>query len=109
MMAGMKSAIALLILAGFPALATAEVQSVTVAGTPRGYAVHLPNGRAPGAPAPLVLVFHGGGGNAANIARKSGMDAQADREGFIAVYPNGTGRRANQFLTWNAMMETRAT
>jgi polyhydroxybutyrate depolymerase len=30
------------------------------------------------------------------------MDAVADREGFLAVYPNGTGRLADRLLTWNA-------
>jgi len=29
------------------------------------------------------------------------MDATADREGFVAVYPNGTGR-GTRALTWNA-------
>jgi polyhydroxybutyrate depolymerase len=71
-------------------------------GAERTYRVHLPNGQAPAQPAPLVVVFHGGGGNAENAARMSGMDAKADREGFIAVYPNGTGARAGaMMLTWN--------
>jgi polyhydroxybutyrate depolymerase len=72
-------------------------------GTARTYRIHLPNERAPSKPVPLVVVFHGGGGNAENAARMSGMDAKADKEGFIAVYPNGTGARANvMLLTWNA-------
>ena len=83
--------------------ASAEERSIVVGAENRSYAIHLPNGRAPTQPAPLVLVFHGGGGNAANAARMSGMDAKADKEGFIAVYPNGTGARANaRLLTWNA-------
>src|ERR1700693_5804479 len=69
----------------------AEERTIAVGATTRTYGVHLPNGRAPDQPAPLVVVFHGGGGNAANAARMSGMDAKADKEGFIAVYPNGTG------------------
>ena len=82
--------------------ATAEERSIVVGAENRSYAIHLPNGRAPTQPVPLVLVFHGGGGNAANAARMSGMDAKADKEGFIAVYPNGTGARANaRLLTWN--------
>ena len=83
--------------------ATAEERSIVAGGAARSYIVHLPGGRVPAEPAPLVLVFHGGGGNAANAARMSGMDAKADREGFIAVYPNGTGARAGaMLLTWNA-------
>jgi polyhydroxybutyrate depolymerase len=78
-------------------------RSLTVGGLARTYVVHLPNGQRPTAPVPLVVVFHGGGGNAANAARMTGMDAKADREGFIAVYPDGTGRRegAEILLTWN--------
>jgi polyhydroxybutyrate depolymerase len=81
--------------------ACAEERTITVGATTRTYAVHLPNGRAPNQPAPLVVVFHGGGGNAAGAARMSGMDAKADKEGFIAVYPNGTGPLKDRLLTWN--------
>jgi polyhydroxybutyrate depolymerase len=98
----MRAAATLLVLIGMPAFAANEERSVDVAGTSRGYVIHLPHGRAPERPAPMVMVFHGGGGNAANAARMSGMDAKADQEGFIAVYPNGTGPRPNAFLTWNA-------
>lgn len=84
-------------------LAALAAVPLTVGGLERSYEIHLPNGRAPSQPAPLVLVFHGGGGDAANAARMSGMDAKADAEGFIAVYPNGTGLRPNaKLLTWNA-------
>ena len=101
----MKIAILLLALLAFvPAFAADEERSLEVGGATRTYRIHLPEGRAPDRPAPLVVVFHGGGGNAANAARMSGMDAKADRERFIAVYPNGTGRRpsSNILLTWNA-------
>jgi polyhydroxybutyrate depolymerase len=30
------------------------------------------------------------------------MDATADREGFLAVYPNGSGGIGDRLLTWNA-------
>jgi polyhydroxybutyrate depolymerase len=81
--------------------AWAEERMITDGATTRTYAVHLPNGRAPNQPTPLVVVFHGGGGNAAGAARMSGMDAKADKEGFIAVYPNGTGPLKDRLLTWN--------
>jgi polyhydroxybutyrate depolymerase len=38
----------------------------------------------------------------ANQQQYSLMDALADRETFITVYPNGTGRFENHLLTWNA-------
>jgi polyhydroxybutyrate depolymerase len=93
---------ALLALAAPDVLSQADELTLTAGGLTRSYRIHFPNGRVPAQPAPLVVVFHGGGGNAANAARMSAMDAKADREGFIAVYPNGTGPRAGILLTWNA-------
>lgn len=51
---------------------------------------------------PLVLVLHGGGGNAAYAERMTGFTDKARKEGFIVVYPEGTGRQEGQLLTWNA-------
>jgi polyhydroxybutyrate depolymerase len=51
---------------------------------------------------PLVLVLHGGGGNADNVEKVTGFTDKAGKEGFIVVYPEGTGRRKNKLLTWNA-------
>jgi polyhydroxybutyrate depolymerase len=98
-MGGMRPLALLLLTLSACAFGAGLERSIAIGGTTRTYVVHLPGGRAPENPAPLVVVLHGGGGNAANAARMSGMDAKADKEGFIAVYPNGTGRR---FLTWNA-------
>ncbi|HSD55289.1 MAG TPA: PHB depolymerase family esterase [Burkholderiales bacterium] len=53
-------------------------------------------------PIPVVLNFHGGGGNARTHRDYVRMDALAEREGFIVVYPNGTGRLDDKLLTWNA-------
>lgn len=74
--------------------------SVTVGGAARTYRLHIPVGAPPGA-LPLVVVFHGGGGNARNAARMSGMDAKADEAKFIVAYPNGSGPMAGGLLTWN--------
>ncbi len=49
-----------------------------------------------------MLAFHGGGGYAGSIKRKSRFDALADAEGFAVVYPNGTGVLRRRLLTWNA-------
>jgi polyhydroxybutyrate depolymerase len=51
---------------------------------------------------PLVIVLHGGGGNAANAAQMTGFSAVAEKEGFIVAYPDGTGRLAPRLLTWNS-------
>jgi len=50
----------------------------------------------------VIFNFHGGGGTGANQQQYSLMNALADRETFITVYPNGTGRFENHLLTWNA-------
>ncbi|MGH8697108.1 MAG: extracellular catalytic domain type 1 short-chain-length polyhydroxyalkanoate depolymerase, partial [Burkholderiales bacterium] len=71
-------------------------------GRTRTALVHVPAQAAEGRPLPVVLNFHGGGGNARDHREYVGMDALADREGFLVVYPNGTGWFAEQFLTWNA-------
>lgn len=51
---------------------------------------------------PLVLVLHGGGGNAFNAERMTGFSDKAQAQGFIVAYPEGTGRFNGKLLTWNA-------
>ncbi len=64
----------------------------------RTFRVHLPPSYDPETPLPLVVMLHGGGGSGQQLEDdSSGMSAVADNEGFIAVYPDGTG-----FIkTWN--------
>lgn len=50
---------------------------------------------------PLVIVLHGGGGNALNAETMTGFTDKAKAEGFIVAYPDGTSRR-RQLFTWNA-------
>lgn len=71
-------------------------------GEERSYLVHLPPAYDGKKPLPLVLVLHGGGGEAEGMARITRFSEKADRKGFIAVYPNGMGILSRQFLTWNA-------
>ena len=77
-----------------------------VGGRSRNYLVHLPpETKRPMigdhvAKWPVVLVFHGGGSNAEIMSRFTGMNETADKAGFIAVYPNGTGR-LDRVLTFN--------
>jgi len=101
----------MLLLAGFmvSAAMTAHAdepvtrQSLTFGGITRSYVVRVPVKQAPsGTRMPLVLVLHGGGGNAANAERMTGFTEKAQKEGFIVVYPEGTGRLKTMLLTWNA-------
>lgn len=51
---------------------------------------------------PLVMVLHGGGGNAQNAQMISDFSQKAFKEGFVVIYPNGTNGDKNILLTWNA-------
>jgi polyhydroxybutyrate depolymerase len=70
-------------------------------GRARTYIVHVPRDRLT-SPWPVVINFHGGGSSAAGQQEYSRMDPLSDREGFLAVYPNGTGVFQGRLLTWNA-------
>lgn len=71
-------------------------------GRQRSYVLRLPDpAPAAGRRVPLVLVLHGGGGDAANAEHMSGFTELARAEGFIVAYPNGSARRG-RLLTWNA-------
>lgn len=76
--------------------------SLTIGRRERSYVVHLPPAINAQRNFPLVIVLHGGGGSDDNVARMSGMSVKADQEGFITVYPNGTGRLEDKLLTWNS-------
>lgn len=73
----------------------------THGGRERSYIVHVPRDTVTSR-WPVLLNFHGGGSNAAGQQAYSRMDETADREGFLAVYPNGTGNFRHHLLTWNA-------
>lgn len=75
--------------------------TLTHDGRRRTYLVHVPP-VADASPLPVVIAFHGGGGNASGFRDYAGLDAVADRERFIVVYPNGTGLLRRVLLTFNA-------
>ncbi|HEY1992083.1 MAG TPA: PHB depolymerase family esterase [Gammaproteobacteria bacterium] len=84
-------------------------ESIEFGGMDRSYLLHLPT-PLPDYPLPLVVVLHGGGGSAESMAKMTGFDAEADQQGFIVVYPDGTDKARPflnalgkpGFLTWNA-------
>jgi polyhydroxybutyrate depolymerase len=51
--------------------------------------------------APVVLALHGGGSNPAAMADFCGLSQKANQEGFLVVYPHGSGR-TGEYLSWNA-------
>jgi polyhydroxybutyrate depolymerase len=109
-MAGPRARFSLL-LAAFAATALTSCRRAAVssdrreiehAGRDRIYYVHWPPQAGDGQPLPVVINFHGGGGEPLGHERYTGMDTLADDEGFIAVYPAGTSRFGDRLLTWNA-------
>lgn len=85
-----------------PRALTATRQTLVHGGTERHYELRVPASPPPAAGWPVVLVLHGGGGNAANAEAMTGFSALAAREGFMVAYPEGTGRLGGRLQTWNA-------
>jgi polyhydroxybutyrate depolymerase len=86
-----------------PALAPGKTitRSIKVGTLDRRSLVYIPRGYDAARPTPVVVVFHGGGGNPETMVNFSGLNDKADEAGFIAVYPYGTGRLPNRLLTFN--------
>jgi polyhydroxybutyrate depolymerase len=63
----------------------------TVGATTRTVEAHVPPSYDPTKPTPLVLNFHGYTSNGAQQAGLTGFDAKADANGFVVLYPEGTG------------------
>jgi polyhydroxybutyrate depolymerase len=58
-------------------------------GVERNYELHAPPGYQPGVSIPLVVALHGRPSSAAKLRAATGLDEVADREVFLAAYPNG--------------------
>jgi polyhydroxybutyrate depolymerase len=69
--------------------------SITVDGLARTYWLHLPPARTSVGPLPLVLAFHGAGGQGPSMAGLTGFNALADQHGFVVAYPDGIDRHWN--------------
>ena len=73
-------------------------------GITREYLVHVPRSYR-GAPTPMLIALHGGGGDADFQAddSKYKLISKSEQAGFIAVFPNGYSRFPSGILaTWNA-------
>ncbi|MBN1439101.1 MAG: hypothetical protein JW929_06800 [Anaerolineales bacterium] len=66
-------------------------RTLIVGGFERSYLLHVPAGVHARTPLPLVLVFHGHRMTAAEGLAETGFNDLADRHGFLAAYPEGTG------------------
>jgi polyhydroxybutyrate depolymerase len=65
---------------------------IRVGDQKRGYVLHLPAGRQPSGPVPLVISLHGAGLWGAAQRDITRWNDLADREGFVVAYPSGAGR-----------------
>lgn len=77
------------------------VRTVEVGGASRRYRIHYPTGYRSDLRPPVVLAFHGGGGNPESMAALSELDAASDRHGFLLVYPYGSGIQPDRQLSFN--------
>ncbi len=74
----------------------ADNRTLSHGGRDRSYLVYRPANLSHAHPASLVIVLHGGFGDGAQAERSYNWDAEADRNGFVVVYPDGIRR------SWNA-------
>lgn len=74
-------------------------------GLLRTYRVYCPPNLQPGELAPVITCFHGGAGAAKSAINNYGIVEEAERRGWIAVFPEGTGVLTGTGLfglqTWN--------
>ncbi len=77
-----------------------ETVSIVVGDLERVYLLYLPSGYDPNTPASLVLSFHGYTGAAGDMVD---MNPQADKHGYIGVYPQGSAfaSSSGMITSWN--------
>lgn len=68
-----------------------QAHRLEVGGLTRSYLLHVPPAL-PAGQVPLVLVFHGGGGNGPGTERLTRFSELADRERLLVAYPEGIDR-----------------
>jgi polyhydroxybutyrate depolymerase len=68
-------------------------------GRTRTYRVHVPPGYSPSEPAPLIVALRPGGADAQDDGFH-GLTREADRQGFVTVFPDAL--RSGTAASWNA-------
>jgi polyhydroxybutyrate depolymerase len=77
-------------------------ESIVYNGRNRYYDIYVPKSYNHLTSVPLLIVLHYGGANGEIIEEVTEISQKADEEGFIVIYPYGTGRFDDRLLTWNA-------
>ena len=75
---------------------------VTLDGIRHDFLVYVPRSHDGVRELPLLLSFHGGGGNADQHERNVDLRATAERRGFLLVRPEGYDASGLGLRTWNA-------
>ena len=79
--------------------APGSTQRMTIGATGRSMLVHMPLRPGRGG-LPLVLLLHGSGGNGAAMLAQSGLEAAADKHGFLLAAPDA-GIAVEKGYVWN--------
>ena len=78
-----------------------HTRTLRVGDLTRRYLLHVPARYTGTQPTPVIIAYHGGGGNPQSMVKLSGLNATSEQAGFLVAYPYGTGRLENQLLTFN--------
>lgn len=76
------------------------VETLTFGGKTRRFVLRVPKGYDGRRAAPVVMVLHGWTASAEAAERYTRLSEKADKEGFVAVFPDGLGNPGAQ--GWNA-------
>ena len=72
-------------------------------GAARVFRVHTPTGYAPGTAYPLIIAFHGWGGDMGEFLDNAVVRSESDQRGYIVVAPLGLGQEepGNPLASWS--------
>jgi polyhydroxybutyrate depolymerase len=75
----------------------ADALSLEIGNLVRQYNLYVPSFLDPKQPIPLLIVFHGAGGNGRGMERTTKFSQIAEQAHFIVAYPDSFGHRWNSF------------
>ncbi len=78
-----------------------HIVTMNIAGRERRCLMHIPPSYDGTKPMPALVMLHGILQDGDRIASHTGFSEIADREGFIAIYPESLGWVGNNVRTWN--------
>jgi polyhydroxybutyrate depolymerase len=73
-----------------------QARTLRVGNWERHFTVYVPVGYDAQKQLPVVIMLHGGGGSSKGAIFETGWCAKADKEGFLAVFPNALARNPDQ-------------